>query len=125
MYYAHYDNQTGQILGFYTPDIHGNNIPTPNIEITYDQWQDCLTNQGLRKIDVTTQQIIACEPPAPTKDQLLAQLDAQYQPQFQELQQAWAAAQLDGNTALVAELRAEYQALKVEYQTKREEILND
>ncbi len=124
MFYAHYDNQTGQILGFYTPDIHGNNIPTPNIKITYDQWQDCLINQGLRKIDVTTKQIIACEPPAPTKEELLAQLDAEYQPQFQQLQQAWAAAQLDGNPALVAELQAEYQALKGEYQTKQEAIIN-
>ena len=60
----------------------------------------------------------------PTKDQLLAQLDAQYQPQFKSLQQAWAAAQLDGNTSLAAELQAEYQSLKVEYQTKLEAILN-
>jgi len=123
MYYAHYDNQTGEILGFYTPDIH-NNILTPNIEITDEQWQDCLANQGRRKVDVTTKRIIACEPPAPTKDQLLAQLDAEYAPQFQQLQQAWAAAQLDGNTVLVAELQAEYQASKVEYQTKREVIIN-
>lgn len=123
MYFAHYD-QNGQILGFYTSDIHGDNIPTPNIEITYEQWQECLNNPGLRKIDVTTQQIVTCEPPAPTKDQLLAQLDAEYVPQFQQLQQAWAAAQLDGNTALVNELQTEYQALKQEYQTKREEIIN-
>jgi cellulose synthase/poly-beta-1,6-N-acetylglucosamine synthase-like glycosyltransferase len=123
MYYAHYDNQTGEILGFYTSDIH-DNIPTPNIEITYDQWQECLNNQGRRKIDVITKQIVACEPPAPTKDQLLAQLDAEYTPQFQQLQQAWAAAQLDGNTALVNELQTEYQVLKQEYQTKREAIIN-
>lgn len=64
------------------------------------------------------------QPPVPTKDQLLAQLDSKYQPQFQDLQQAWAAAQLDGNTTLAAELQAEYQALKAEYQTAREGILN-
>jgi len=58
------------------------------------------------------------------KQTKIEELDGEYQPQFQELQQAWAAAQLDGNTALVAELQAEYQALKVEYQTKREAILN-
>jgi len=123
MYFAHYD-QNGQILGFYTSDIHGDNIPTPNIEITYEQWQECLNNQGRRKVDVITKQIVTCEPPAPTKDQLLAQLDAEYAPQFQQLQQAWAAIQLDGNTALVNELQTEYQALKQEYQTKREAIIN-
>ena len=123
MFYAHYD-QNGQILGFYTSDIHGDNIPTPNIEITYEQWQECLNNQGRRKVDVITKQIVTCEPPAPTKDQLLAQLDAEYAPQFQQLQQAWAATQLDGNTSLVAELQAEYQTLKVEYQTAREAIIN-
>lgn len=124
MYYAHYDNQTGQILGFYTPDIHGDNIPTPNIEITYEQWQECLENQGRRKVDVTTKQIVACEPPAPTKEELIAQLDAQYQPQFQELQQAWAAAQLDGNQTLADSIKADYASLKAEYQTKREAILS-
>lgn len=123
MYFAHYD-QNGQILGFYTSDIHGDNIPTPNIEITYEQWQECLNNQGRRKVDVITKQIVTCEPPAPTKDQLLAQLDAEYAPQFQQLQQSWAAIQLDGNTALVNELQTEYQALKQEYQTKREAIIN-
>lgn len=125
MYYAHYDYQTGQILGFYTPDIHGSNITTPNIEITDEQWHDCLNNQGLRKVDVTIKQIVTCEPPAPTKDKLLTQLDTQYQTQFKELQQAWAAAQLDGNTAIAAELQDEYQALKQEYKTARKEILND
>ena len=123
MYFAHYD-QNGQILGFYTSDIHGDNIPTPSIEVTCEQWQECLNNQGRRKVDVITKQIVTCEPPAPTKDQLLAQLDAEYAPQFQQLQQSWAATQLDGNTSLVAELQAEYQTLKVEYQTAREAIIN-
>lgn len=100
--YAHYDIN-GNILGFYADDIH-NTIPEPNIAITDEQWQDCLANQGLRKVDVTTKQIVTCEPPAPTKDQLLTQLDTQYQTQFNELKLAWAAAQLDGNTSLVAEL---------------------
>jgi len=125
MFYAHYDSQTGEILGFYKEDIHGVNIPQPTVPLTSDQWLDCIHNQGRRKIDVVTKQIVTCEPPPPTKDQLLAQLDAEYAPQFRQLQQAWAAAQLDGNTALVAELQAEYQTLKVEYQTAREEILND
>ena len=120
--YIYYDSD-GNILGFYTDDIH-DTIPEPNIAITDEQWQDCLTNQGRRKVDVTTKQIVTCEPPAPTKKELLAQLDAEYQPQFQQLQQAWAAAQLDGNPALVAELQAEYQALKGEYQTKQEAIIN-
>lgn len=62
--------------------------------------------------------------PQPSIDERLSALDKTYQPQFDTLKLAWAAAQLDGNTSLAAELQAEYQALKVEYQTKREAIIN-
>ena len=39
IYHAHYDEATGKILGFYTPAVHGDAIPTPNVELTEEQWQ--------------------------------------------------------------------------------------
>ena len=39
-YYAHIDHNN-RLLGYYTDDIH-DTIPTPNVELTYDQWQSCL-----------------------------------------------------------------------------------
>lgn len=40
--YAHYDPDTGQLLGYYTTDVHGMNIPEPHLRITNEQWQHAL-----------------------------------------------------------------------------------
>jgi hypothetical protein len=42
MYYAHY-NEEGIYTGFYLEDLHGNNIPTPNIVLTPQEWSQALT----------------------------------------------------------------------------------
>ena len=49
--FLHYDeNESGMnILGFYRDDVHSS-IPTPNIEIDEDTWNDILENQGLRRV---------------------------------------------------------------------------
>ena len=41
MKYAHLENNTNKILGWYSDDIH-KNIPTPNIEVTDEVWQEAL-----------------------------------------------------------------------------------
>ena len=48
--FAEYD-QNGHIVGFYAPEIH-TNIPEKTIEITTEQWQDCIDNQGKWMIDI-------------------------------------------------------------------------
>lgn len=63
--YAHYDASTGDILGFYSTEIHGGNIPEPHIEITKEQWKDCLAHQVQRKVDVGTQTIMEHIAPSP------------------------------------------------------------
>jgi hypothetical protein len=55
--YLNYDS-TGNILGFYSDDVHSV-IPTPNTKITNEQWQDCLSNPGRRKIE--NGKIVECE----------------------------------------------------------------
>ena len=47
-YYAHI-NEDNILLGYYTTDIH-DIIPTPNVELTKEQWQLCL-NLGANKIN--------------------------------------------------------------------------
>lgn len=42
MKYAHIDNN-GQLLGWYDKDIHAS-IPTPNIEVSDDTWQNAINN---------------------------------------------------------------------------------
>lgn len=58
----------------------------------------------------------------PTKEQLLQQLDWEYQPQFLEITRAWANANMDGNTELANSITADRLALKQEYEQKRGEI---
>lgn len=50
MIYIHYNNINGDILGAYH---HSNdNIPTPNIPLTDEQWNSCST--GHYKVDLAT-----------------------------------------------------------------------
>jgi hypothetical protein len=42
IHYATYD-ENGKYIGFYNHEIHGNNIPTPNIELNQDEWQEAMT----------------------------------------------------------------------------------
>lgn len=41
MKYAHLEKNTNKILGWYSDDIH-DNIPTPNIEVNDEQWQEAI-----------------------------------------------------------------------------------
>lgn len=45
-YFAHYDSGSGHIFGFYPTDLYPNSgsIPTPNIEITFDEWQTAISS---------------------------------------------------------------------------------
>ena len=60
IYYATYDNN-GDYTGFYTKEIHGENIPTPNIELSEEQWSEAQSNRcrvinGVHTIVPTTTQ---------------------------------------------------------------------
>ena len=43
MKYAHYDETNGKLLGWYDSEIH-ETIPTPNIEISEEDWQTAIDN---------------------------------------------------------------------------------
>jgi hypothetical protein len=64
MKHAEYD-QTGKIIGFYAPEINGENIPVNSMKITEEQWQECLSNQGFRGVDIVSKTIIVITPPPP------------------------------------------------------------
>lgn len=55
-YFMNYDEKTGMTKGFYLKSIHGDNIPTPNIEITPEKHDFYVQNNGLYKINTTTLQ---------------------------------------------------------------------
>lgn len=43
-YYGNY-NSEGEYIGFYNEEIHGSNIPSPNIELTEEQWKEALSSR--------------------------------------------------------------------------------
>ena len=49
MKYAHYDKETGKLLGYYDDAIH-QTIPKPNIQILEKQWQEAVDN-GYNYVD--------------------------------------------------------------------------
>lgn len=60
--YADFDKD-GICRGFYASDIHGNNIPSGAVEITEEQWKECLENDGRRKWDAKKKELVVIEPP--------------------------------------------------------------
>ena len=63
-------------------------------------------------------------PPTPTAAQLIAILDAQYQPQFSTLSSAYMLALLNNDTATMADVKSEYDALQTQYNTQKTGIEN-
>lgn len=61
MKYAVFDDK-GFPKGFYSKDIHGNNIPKEAIQITDEQWQEFISNQGRRKWDFETNSVVEYNP---------------------------------------------------------------
>ena len=49
MKYAHLDGE--KVLGWYTKDVHGDNIPTPNVEVTDEVWQQALVDVANAYVD--------------------------------------------------------------------------
>jgi len=121
MFYGNYDSD-GNYIGFYTKDIHGENIPTPNIELSEREWQEALTDN----YKVINGRHTYCEPVPldieQIKQQKLTVLDAEYQSQFAELSEAFGIATLGDNIDLIANIKTDYVELKAEYDTKRGEI---
>jgi hypothetical protein len=52
-YFAHYNNESGDYLGFYPTDVYPDydSIPTPNIELTQAQWREARGNIRFRVIN--------------------------------------------------------------------------
>lgn len=51
MKFAHYDESTFDLLGWYSEDINGENIPTPNLPCSDDIWNAAIQG-GHNKVDI-------------------------------------------------------------------------
>jgi hypothetical protein len=74
-----YSKSTG---GFYTPEIHGENIPSDAVEVTDEQYADLFEGQGQGKeiksdengFPILVEPPIPEPPTPPTKEELMAKL---------------------------------------------------
>jgi hypothetical protein len=74
-----YSKSTG---GFYTPEIHGENIPSDAVEVTDEQYDALFAGQRSGKeikgdengFPILVDPPIAEPPPPPTKEELMAKL---------------------------------------------------
>lgn len=120
--FAHYNKDTGMVIGFFSSEIH-TKIPEPYISITEEQWKTCLKNQTSYK--VLEGNLITIRPSSETvKEQKRTALNCLYVPQFDELERAYGRSLMIGDTENSLLIRKEYQELWTEYNKKMEEINN-
>lgn len=123
MYLATFDDQ-GKRIASYVVGLH-TDIPAEAVAISDEDQALYVSGNYHRGKDGKPVEIPAYVPtPDEIKDQELSALDAEYQPQFDELSLAWATASMDGNAALAASIKADKATLQNEYQQKREAIIN-
>jgi len=126
MKYAIFDEQ-GFPKAFYSPDIHGDNIPEEAIKITEEQWEEFINNQGRRKWDFEKQQVVEYVPPPPSLEELRTIVDNQRKAKVLNLLSKTdyvilkiQEAQILGNTELYNSLLQRYQPQLDQRQTIRE-----
>ena len=123
---VNYNATTGEILGYYPDDFGYETIPEPYIEITEEQHNDCINNQGYRKIDLETKKVINCTPiiPEKTKKDLVVELTAEYQVNVDKIQKAYIIAQINNDDNLKELLSTRLSEATAEYTQKRGVIEN-
>ena len=55
-YFGHYNSGSGEYFGFYPTDLYPDidSIPTPNIELTFDEWQAAIGSRHIVVNGVST-----------------------------------------------------------------------
>ena len=107
MKYAHYDEKEKTLLGYYDDEIH-DTIPTPNIEISDEDWLRAL-NENANSVDVKNQKLVRVEveQEIDEKERELAELEAQIKECENDIRRAL----IIGNTVVLENLRSEYKEL--------------
>ena len=103
MKYANYDEKEKTLLGYYDDEIH-DTIPTPNIEISDEDWLRAL-NENANSVDMKNKKLVRIET-QPKRDEL-----AELEKQIRETEDDIKHALIIGNSAVLETLRAEYKEL--------------
>ncbi|QCD44460.1 hypothetical protein [Campylobacter mucosalis] len=115
MKFAHYDETTKELLGYYDDKIHIT-IPIPNIKLTDEQWSKALSINATH-INPKTKELYKLEPKIDEKTKELNEALA-YEA---ELKESIKNAMIIGNDEVTAELRSEYKELLAHINTLKKE----
>lgn len=113
MKYVNYNANTNGILGYYDDSIH-NTIPTPNIKISDDEWQEAIY-MGANFIE--RGKLIKKQSKADEKEKQLAQLEADIIECKDDIRHAL----IIGNASVLENLRNEYKSLLAEREKLQEQ----
>lgn len=105
----------------YTEEAKADMIAKGFVEIDEDEWKLYCEDGGNKYIRIDGRPTLA-PPHVPSKEELLAQLEAEYGQESAELEKYYNKASIRNNTDLMAELRKEMADLEAEYEEKRKEI---
>jgi len=97
--------------GFYEDSVHSD-IPADAIKLTDDQYDQLIGARAQGKaLDVTDSgQIIALDPPSPTKDDLIAQYESAIQVQLDLVAKSWGYASIVAGISYMNSTNARYKA---------------
>ncbi len=149
MYYIHYNEETGEILGIYPSSENFDDIPVPNITITDDDLE-VITNGyyivqdgSLVEVEQQEEEIDnQPEPPIYDEDEInnqpeppddgsisqtdtnitIVKLQAEYAKYFEKLKRAYLGAAITDNSYTADAIQADYRALLNEFTRKVFEI---
>ena len=130
MYYVNYDEESGEILGIYPESYNYDNIPSPKIAITNEEWTALGSGYWVVRNGVLTDGYA----PTPISEDIDAPnwggssgedssddtdystaLQAEYVKKFESLQNAYVGALIMGYTSAMTDIRRDYARLLEEF----------
>ena len=106
MYYVNYDEDTGEILGIYPSSEDYNEVPSPKITITDEEYAQL--GRGEWIVHDRALQLVSEEPASIPS---VADLQAEYAEKFERLRSAYTGAEIMGDRSNTADIQRDYRLL--------------
>ena len=127
MYYINYEAETGEILGVYPSTVDFDDVPSPKIAITDEQYN----NLGDGYYIVQSGQLVQSTPPDysdlpedPTEEEQIVTLQSEYLERLSRLKRAYTAASIMEEADLMEQIQRDYRLLLEDF-TGRAKIIEE
>jgi len=115
MYYANYDENTGEILGFYSDEIH-TEIPEPKIELTEEEWQQAITG-SYKVVNGRLEHYVPSALPFTKEDKIVLEQRI-CKNKIDELSDRYIIAVFNNDMERMSEIRDEYNSILNDFNSK-------